>query len=77
MIPQNNFRVSHSLMHLSNQALPSISADQGILNVTISFSVGTVEGDAPFIGINFSESSLWINTEGCAGLAICLLLCPQ
>ena len=43
----------------------------------VSFNVSTVSGAENYIGISFSESSLWINSEGCdatadAGLDVAL-----
>lgn len=32
---------------------------------TISFNVGEVSGKSEYIGISFTESSLWINSQGC------------
>ncbi|KAH8901378.1 bacterial alpha-L-rhamnosidase domain-containing protein [Thozetella sp. PMI_491] len=35
----------------------------------VSFKTSRVVGDAEFIGISFTESSLWINAEGCDAMA--------
>jgi hypothetical protein len=35
----------------------------------VSFNVSIVTGTAEYIGISFTESSLWINSEGCDATA--------
>ncbi|KAL9107173.1 MAG: hypothetical protein Q9227_007873 [Pyrenula ochraceoflavens] len=35
----------------------------------VSFNVDTVNGDNQFIGVSFTESSLWINSDGCDATA--------
>ena len=48
----------------------AVTYDYG-LNIAgiVSFSVGDVSGTEEFIGISFTESSLWINSDGCDATA--------
>jgi hypothetical protein len=80
LIPATVHKVNGSVAHAASLTNPPGNATfKGASAVTydfskniagiVSFNVSTVTGTDEFIGISFTESSLWINSEGCDATA--------
>ena len=80
LLPATVYNINGSVIHATSLTRPPGNATfKGASAVTydcgkniggiVSFNVSTVKGTDEFIGISFSESSLWINSEGCDATA--------
>jgi hypothetical protein len=80
LIPAIVHNVNGSVIHAASLTTPPGNATfKGASAVTydfgkniagiVSFNVSTVTGTDEYIGISFTESSLWINSEGCDATA--------
>ena len=80
LIPATVHKVNGSVTNAASLTTPPGNATfEGASAVTydfgknvagiVSFNVSSVKGADEFIGISFTESSLWINSKGCDGTA--------
>lgn len=80
LLPATVYNINGSVAHAASLTKPPGNATfKGASAVTydfgknvagiVSFNVSTVKGTDEFVGISFSESSLWINSEGCDATA--------
>jgi hypothetical protein len=80
LLPATLYNINGSVTHAASLTRPpgnttfkgasAVTYDFGKnIGGIVSFNVSTVKGTDEFIGISLSESSLWINSEGCDATA--------
>jgi hypothetical protein len=79
IIPVSVYNVNGTVDNVGALTSSGVATFQGPSAVTydfgkniagiVSFNVSSVEGYGQYIGISFTESSLWINSEGCDATA--------